>query len=191
MVSEIPAREEEYEHCPFSPLHHKNTDSRRPVSGSVPGSSLCNRTDSSGRQRPVPHAFSRIAMRISVRRSGRRAGRFCRPLVPHPAFWHAPLPFQRVHGLELATYGLLSGLLYRALPRKNICLYVSLLVSMLAGRLIWGVFRALLSEVFGAPLSLELFLTVSFLNAIPGILLQLILIPTLVLALRRSGRLED
>lgn len=116
---------------------------------------------------------------------------FAAPLFRTQLFGMPLFPSNVCMAFELATYGLLSGLLYRALPRKNICLYVSLLVSMLAGRLIWGVFRALLSEVFGAPLSLELFLTVSFLNAIPGILLQLILIPTLVLALRRSGRLED
>ena len=116
---------------------------------------------------------------------------FTAPLFRTQLFGVPLFPTNVCMAFELATYGLLSGLLYRALPRRNISLCISLLSAMTAGRLVWGLVRAMLSGVFGAPLTLKLFLAVSFFNAIPGILLQLILIPILVMALRRSGRLED
>ena len=42
---------------------------------------------------------------------------------------------------ELAVYGALSGLLYSILPRKTRSIYVTLIVSMIAGRVVWGVVR--------------------------------------------------
>ena len=42
---------------------------------------------------------------------------------------------------EMAIYGLMTGLMYRFLPKKMPYLYVSLVVSMLAGRVVWGAAR--------------------------------------------------
>lgn len=39
---------------------------------------------------------------------------------------------------ELAAYGAISGLLHRLLPRKKPYIYCSLLLSMIIGRLVWG-----------------------------------------------------
>ena len=43
-----------------------------------------------------------------------------------------------VNGFELAVYGLTAGLLYKALPKKIPYIYVSLILSMLIGRIVWG-----------------------------------------------------
>lgn len=92
---------------------------------------------------------------------------------------------------ELATYGLVAGLLYRALPRKKINILVSLIGAMIAGRLVWGLVSFVLYGIQGSQFSLEIFLGGALLNAIPGIIIQIILIPILVGALEGSNLLED
>ena len=91
---------------------------------------------------------------------------------------------------ELAGYGLVSGLLYRKLPKKAVNVYVSLLAAMLAGRVIWGIVRVLLSGVAGEPFTWAAFMAGAFVNAVPGIIVHIALIPVIVLALRRAGFIE-
>lgn len=91
---------------------------------------------------------------------------------------------------ELAAYGLVSGVMYARLPKKTGSIYVSLITAMLAGRIVWGVVRALLSGVADAPFTWAAFLAGAFTNAIPGIVLHIVLVPVLVLALKRAGVME-
>ena len=85
---------------------------------------------------------------------------------------------------ELAAYGILAGLLYRLFRRKPISVYLALILAMLGGRLVWGVARFVMF-FFGTEFSLSIFLAGAFTNALPGIILQLVLIPPLVLTLRK------
>ena len=62
-----------------------------------------------------------------------------------------------------------------------------LLLAMLAGRAVWGVVQAVLLGLTGSALTLQVFMASAFLNAIPGIIVQLILIPVVMLALNRTG----
>ena len=87
---------------------------------------------------------------------------------------------------ELAAYGLAAGLLHRALPKKPGYVYVSLLVAMLAGRIVWGTVRVILFGLGKSSFGWQAFFAGAFLNAIPGILLQILLIPVLVIALEKS-----
>lgn len=88
---------------------------------------------------------------------------------------------------ELAAYGLVSGLLYRLLPKRTANLYAALIAAMLAGRIVWGAVMVVISGVSTVPFSWELFAAGAFLNAVPGILVHILLIPVLVMALRRAG----
>jgi hypothetical protein len=58
---------------------------------------------------------------------------------------------------------------------------------MLSGRIVWGAVMALLLGVFGDGFGFSLFLGGAFLEAIPGIILQLLLVPTLISVLIKSG----
>lgn len=88
---------------------------------------------------------------------------------------------------ELATYGLVVGLLYsRKKTHRLGWLYASLVAAMLAGRLVWGVVEVILLGVFGSGFTISMFIAGAFLNSFPGIMLQLVLIPALILALRRA-----
>ena len=78
---------------------------------------------------------------------------------------------------ELATYGLIAGLLFRVLPRRRISAYLALLVAMILGRVVWGAAMAICLGVSGAALTMEMFIAGALTNAIPGIVVQIVLVP--------------
>ena len=86
---------------------------------------------------------------------------------------------------ELATYGCVSGLLYKLLPKKIPYIYVSLIGAMLAGRAVWGIVSAIVYGITKAEFGWQAFLAGAFINAVPGIILHIVLIPILVIALRK------
>ena len=88
--------------------------------------------------------------------------------------------------VELATYGLVCGLLMQLVRTKTLYvdLYISLAGGMLIGKVIAGVARAL---IFAAgSYTMAAWTTSYFVTALPGIALQLALIPTIVFALERA-----
>jgi hypothetical protein len=89
---------------------------------------------------------------------------------------------------ELMSYGLVIGLCFSLMkPRKFTAYYLPLVSAMLSGRIVWGAVMALLLGVFGDGFGFSLFLGGAFLEAIPGIILQLLLVPTLISVLIKSG----
>jgi len=89
---------------------------------------------------------------------------------------------------ELATYGFAIGLIYHLLGRKNeLALFISLIGAMIVGRIVWGIAFAILMGLSGGVFTWQLFIGGALLNAIPGIILQLILIPLIMIALDRAG----
>ncbi|MGI6333834.1 MAG: ECF transporter S component [Saccharofermentanales bacterium] len=117
---------------------------------------------------------------------------FILPLLRSLTLTMPPLyPAAVAMAFEMAAYGLLTGVLYKLLPKKPVFLYVNLIVSMLLGRLVWGAARLILFWISGGSFTWQIFLAGAFLNAWPGILLQLIIIPPLVVALTRARLISD
>ena len=114
---------------------------------------------------------------------------FVLPLLRFVLFGMPPIyPMGVSMAFELATYGFLAGWLYsHSRWQCIISLYRCLLAAMVVGRLVWGAVRVLLSGVAGQAFTWEMFLSGALLTAIPGIVLQLTLIPALMLALDRTG----
>jgi len=89
---------------------------------------------------------------------------------------------------ELAVYGFVIGFIYCMFFRKNIfSLFVSLIVAMVAGRIVWGLAWTVLVGIIGGYFTWEIFIGGAFFNALPGIVLQLVLIPVIMIALDRAG----
>jgi len=82
---------------------------------------------------------------------------------------------------ELAAYGAIVGLMHNVLPRKKSSIYVSLVAAMLVGRLVWGVAMLVCMGIHGDTFTFAAFVAGAFTNAIPGIIVQLVLIPILVM----------
>jgi len=117
---------------------------------------------------------------------------FIAPLLRFMLFGMPPLmPIGTAMCFELAVYGLVAGLLYKALPKKIGFIYASLVGAMLLGRVVWGIARWALSGVTGISFTFELFMAGAFINAIPGIVLHIVLIPVIVVALKKAGFLLE
>lgn len=86
---------------------------------------------------------------------------------------------------ELATYGAICGILHRLLPRKKPFLYLSLLTAMVVGRLAWGGAMVIATGVQGKGFGLSAFLAGAVTNAVPGIILQILLVPIAVMLIER------
>ncbi|MBQ1967712.1 MAG: ECF transporter S component [Clostridia bacterium] len=89
---------------------------------------------------------------------------------------------------ELAVYGLMSGFLYRKLPKNKANIYISLVISMIVGRLVWGVVQLCCVGFDVSKFSLTAFWTGAIVNAIPGIIIQLELIPVIIMVLQKVNK---
>ena len=104
------------------------------------------------------------------------------------------MPTAVAMAFELATYGMISGCFYRKLLKKPLKkplnIYVSLIGAMLGGRIVWGIVSVLLYGIQGSTFSWQLFVGGALLNAIPGILIQLVLIPMIIMILEKTGAMD-
>lgn len=125
---------------------------------------------------------------------------FVLPLLRYVLFGMPPIfPTGVSMTFELAAYGAAIGLIMQRLSRKNstangknyvLNLYLALAGAMLAGRIVWGLVRFILAQATMQPFTLEMFMAGAFLTAVPGIIVQLILIPGIMAALKHAGVLD-
>ena len=90
---------------------------------------------------------------------------------------------------ELMTYGFVTGTVYARFKEKSLAaVLISLIAGMLGGRAVWGIAELILLGIRGTGFTVPMFLAGAFVNAVPGIIAQLILIPLIVRLLsRRAG----
>ncbi len=99
----------------------------------------------------------------------------------------APILFPQAVSMafELAVYGFMTGFFNKRLPQKTVLIYFNLIVSMIAGRIVWGLVRLIIYGLGYSQFSVSMFIAGAFAQAIPGIILQLIIIPIIVIAVKR------
>ena len=115
------------------------------------------------------------------------------PLLRFLMLGAPPMPTALTMAFELATYGLLAGLFYRILPKKVGFMFVALILAMIGGRAVWG---AATYAVYQVGFSENAFTWQAFaggavLTAWPGILIQIVLIPALMVALRKTKIMQE
>ena len=109
------------------------------------------------------------------------------PFLRNLLFGMPPMPNAISMAFELAAYGLVIGLLYgRSRWKCSFSLYRSMLIAMVAGRVVWGAVQAMILGINGTGFTFQMFLAGALLNAIPGIILQMVLIPAVMVALARA-----
>lgn len=109
------------------------------------------------------------------------------PLLRFLLFGMPPMPVVAVPmAFELAVYGAVSGLLYQIFPKRNKYIYISLICAMIAGRIC----NVLTASLFGQAVALASFYNI-FLSTFAGIILQIIIVPLIVMALKRTGLLTQ
>ena len=93
--------------------------------------------------------------------------------------------------IELAVYGLVTGLMYSKFKHKKLGIYISLITAMITGRIVWGIASFFIYRALGNPFTWGYFAAEILINAVPGIIVQLILIPTLIFALNKARLLDN
>ena len=121
---------------------------------------------------------------------------FAAPLLRFLMFGMPPIyPVGIAMAFELLTYGLISGVMYSHVFKKKtiVSVYASLLTAMVAGRVVWGIVRLVLAGMAGdaGAFTFAAFLSGAITTALPGILVQVILIPVIVLALRKAKLIDN
>ena len=92
--------------------------------------------------------------------------------------------------LELAAYGLIVGLMHKMLPKKAPFIYCSLITAMIVGRIVWGMAMLVCMGIKGGAFTFSAFIAGAFLNAIPGIIIQIVLVPIVVVVLQKTKTLQ-
>ena len=116
---------------------------------------------------------------------------FVAPLLRSVLFGMPPMfPVAISMAFELATYGFVSGVVYRRVQHTLPMMFATLFSAMVAGRLVWGAVRFILAGLTGSSFPFSAFLSGALLTAVPGILAQLILIPLIVNALTKAKRID-
>lgn len=123
------------------------------------------------------------------------AAGFITPILRSVIFGMPPLfPTAIAMAFELAAYGLVTSMMFRFLrkrmggnPAGNVAsIYLTLIVAMLSGRAVWGLVSVPLYLMNGSAFSLSLFTAGAFVNAVPAIILHIVLIPFIIMALDRA-----
>jgi hypothetical protein len=99
---------------------------------------------------------------------------------------------------ELAAYGLATGILFRLLVKqigktpglKIATVYITLILSMLCGRVVWGITRVFMTTFSDEAFTFAAFIAGAFTGAVPAIITHIIVIPIIVVALMQA-RLID
>lgn len=108
------------------------------------------------------------------------------PLLRSLTLGTPPLfPTALAMAFELAAYGLISGILYRVFPKKKVYIYCSLIIAMAGGRLIWGAVQFACMGLDASKFGFSAFWAGAVVNALPGIVLQIVLIPVIVMIIEK------
>lgn len=114
------------------------------------------------------------------------------PILRSVMFGMPPMiPTAITMAFELAAYGACTGWLYAGFSKTPGAVYISLIGAMIVGRLVWGLACIPIYGLTGSAFSWKLFVAGGFLNAIPGIILQIVLVPIIVMALKRAKVMES
>ena len=107
------------------------------------------------------------------------------PLLSSVITGMPPVAYLPAMMVECGTYGLVSGLMLKWVRTGKTTgdLYIALVIAMLAGRVVSGIAKAL---IFAPGMSFTMWITASFITALPGILIQLVFLPTVVFTLMKA-----
>lgn len=112
---------------------------------------------------------------------------FCAPILRSAILGMPPMfPVALCMAFELCTYGAISGIMHKIMPKRKVYVYCSLLTAMVVGRVVWGIANYICMGVSGGSFTLSAFVAGAITNAIPGIIVQIILVPVVVMVIEKT-----
>ncbi len=115
------------------------------------------------------------------------------PLLRSVLFTMPPFfPTAIAMAFELGTYGALTGILFSLFKIKDwTAVYGALIPAMVIGRVVWGIIMYILLGMKEMPFTFMAFLNGAILTAIPGIIIQLTILPLVIIALIKIGIIKE
>jgi hypothetical protein len=104
-----------------------------------------------------------------------------------------PAPLLPFMIIELAVYGAVSGLMYHTLRffDKKWGIYLSLITAMIAGRAVYALSLLVAGSLFGMKVAGPAAAVAATVTGLPGIAIQIVLIPAIIYALKKGGSLNE
>ncbi|EOD00287.1 ECF transporter S component [Caldisalinibacter kiritimatiensis] len=96
-------------------------------------------------------------------------------------------PMAVIMAFELGTYGIIASL---AVRKFRLSIVLSLILSMISGRVVAGIVVFILANLFGVQMAPFVFVKGSVVTGLPGIAIQLVLIPALIYSLNTFTKTE-
>ncbi len=97
-------------------------------------------------------------------------------LIGMPALY----PDAVVMAPELCVYAFVTGVIFETINNNTLTrIYMAMIPAMIAGRLVWGIWKFIVLGLGGTSFTPEMFVAGGFLNAIPGMILQLAVVPVM------------
>lgn len=111
---------------------------------------------------------------------------FIAPLLRSVVLGMPPMfPTATCMAFELAAYGMVTGLLHKRFANRKGFVYVSLIIAMTIGRIVWGIAMFACMGFDGTKFGIAAFIAGAFTTAVPGIILQILIVPILVMTVER------
>ena len=107
------------------------------------------------------------------------------PLLRFLIFGMPRIPMAVYMAFELCTYAVVAGILRRVLPKTVPFLYLSLVISMICGRIVYTIVFAIHTGTVTSPVGLLTLFGTQFVNTWAGIIIHLVIIPPIVLAVEQ------
>lgn len=92
---------------------------------------------------------------------------------------------------ELMTYGAVAGVCYKLFPKKIPYVYISLVVGIISGRLVLSAVNLVMNAMNGVEFSFFTYFVKNILEAVPGLILQIVIVPLVAITLRKTKLIED
>jgi len=92
---------------------------------------------------------------------------------------------------ELFTYGALTALFSKIFSKSTFGIYISLILSMIGGRIVWGIIMYMLIIASQGEFTFALFIAGAFTNAIPGIIIHIVVVPLIVIMFKKAGLMNE
>jgi thiamine transporter ThiT len=117
---------------------------------------------------------------------------FIAPLLRSMMFGMPPFPAVALPmAFELMAYGFFSGLIYKLLKKTTINVYVTLISAMMLGRVVWGIAKYIFALLSGSAFTFQMFLAGGFIEAVPALILHIVLIPIIIIALKKAKLISN
>lgn len=97
------------------------------------------------------------------------------------------VPMAVTMAFELATYALVIGLIYKRPAKSYFSILIALIPAMVIGRIVYALVFFIVMSLTAGTFNLSVVITGLTVEGLPGVIVQLLIVPPIVLAVEKAG----